>query len=391
MIHIAEVIAKMMSSQDNEPCPCMSGRLFKNCHKLKIYNEKENTKKLFAELIKIKRNKECLFGQGFDCDGRIIKAHSISKKFLRDIVSADNHVYSFIKAAKSMAKLNELFEGGMLPDPDRIGLNDVTTFNGLCEKHDNNLFECFEKRPFECSMDQIKALHLRPVLKEIFVKTEMLMTMTEAQKSIGKAYDGIIAEEKNALSLIMSLGSELSLRDLYVELGLTRDCILGKIGERLSYICFEINGMCPALCSSTVNPAFDLRGIRIQNYNNEEVFTRSFSFNIVTGSDKYFVLFSWFECDEIDAFFQSLFDRAESNLVQYLAQMPFAFSENMVISIDWYDWLSLIKKERLKKIFYSDIINIDSGKSTSQEFRRSGFVAGKIKKMTSNSRVPSKE
>jgi len=57
---------------------------------------------------------------------------------------------------------------------------------------------------------------VRPVLKEIFVKSEMLQTMSESQKAIGKLFEGDTAEQKSALNMLFSLGGELSLRDLYV-------------------------------------------------------------------------------------------------------------------------------------------------------------------------------
>ena len=384
MIDIGDVIYRMFEIEDEEPCLCMSGKPFKDCHKLLVQGEKENSKKLFAELLKIKKKKECLFGGGLDCNGGIVKAHSVSKKHLRNIVDDDNHVYSFLKIAKNIERISSIFERGGLPNPEKIGLNDVTTFPGLCEKHDHDLFSSFEKRAFTYDPIQIIALHLRPVLKEIHVKTEAIIVTTKAQKVIGKVAKGPAAFEKNAFSIITALGNNLSLRDLYVELGLTRDCVREKPSEKLLYLCFEVVGDCPVLCSSTVNPAYDLNGVLIQNYNDEDVFTRSFSFNVIAESTRYLFLFSWFDCDEMNAFFESLFARMGKNELQWLVQMVFAFSENAAINIEWFDSLSLIKKERLKKIFYSEILHMDSGKSTSSEFRNSSFTSGEIVRVVTN-------
>ncbi len=384
MIDISKTILGMLELHDEEPCICLSGKMFKDCHKLFIQSEKENTQKLFAELLKIKKKKECLFGNGIDCSGRIVKAHSISRKHLRRIVDSENHVYSFIRTARSMENASFLFEGRGLPAPEKIGINDVTTFSGLCEKHDNELFSSFEKRTFVCDTDQVAALHLRSVLKEIHVKTEAILTTTEAQKAIGKVATGPVAADKNALNIIMALGNNLSLRDLYVEFGLTTDYFTGQQSEKLLYLCFEVEGDCPALCSSTVNPAYDLNGVLIQNYNDESIFTRSFSFSVIAESGRYFFLFSWFECDEIRAFFESLFERMGNNKLQWLIQLVFAFSENAAINIRWFDSLSMIKQERLKKIFYSDVLRMDSGKSTAREFRNSTYVSGRMFEVTSN-------
>ena len=385
LIDIADVFVRMLTTKDDDPCPCMSGQPFGGCHKLKLQKDKENPKKLLAELIRIKRNKECLYGKGYDCKGAIVKAHSVSKKYLRQIAKPNNHVYSFIKTSKNMQMVSELFYNGILPDPEKIGINDVTTFSGLCQKHDNDLFQCFEKNAFECSDEQVKALHLRPILKEIFVKTEVLMTTHKAQEAIGKVFDGDIAEQKNAFSLIMALGSELSIRDLYVELGLSKDLIKGSSKEKLSYVCFEIDSDCPSLCSSTVNPCYDLKGNQIQNYNDEDVFTRSFSLNVIAEQKKYYVLLSWFTCEIIDDFIRCFFSRSDSDILQFLTQFPFAYSENLAINIKWFDSLRPIKRERLKKIFFSEIINLDSAKEMYKELSKSVFTEGKLIGILSNS------
>ena len=82
MIDIPERIFRMFLMKDDEPCLCMSGKPFKLCHKLLIEGGSEDRRKLLAELLKVKKRKECLFGYKSDCSDKIVKAHSISKLHL---------------------------------------------------------------------------------------------------------------------------------------------------------------------------------------------------------------------------------------------------------------------------------------------------------------------
>ena len=383
MISIPELIYRMVETADSDPCLCKSGKPFKDCHKLVLTDPKANSNQLFTEVLRIKKKRECLIVNGTECAGQVVKAHSISQRYLRAIMSPDHHVYSFLATAKDRSNISAL-DRRELPGPDRIGLREMSTFPGLCRRHDDQLFASFENSPYSHAPDQIRALHLRSVMKEIHVKEEAILRGAGAQQRIGRVASGHLAEERNASSFIYALGSNLSLRDLYIELELVREHLSGRPAQELKHICYEVVGMCPLSCSAMINPAFDLHGKLIQNYNDEDLFTRSLSLNVFVDDEHTYFLMTWFDSQEIAAFLSSLFKRMETAPVQWLVQLVFGFSENSCFGIDWFESLSLIKRQRLKKIFYADIVRGDSGRSMASELRNSHFVDAAIAKVVTN-------
>jgi len=378
------ILAKLLSAKDDDLCICLSGKKYKDCHKLFIDTEREHPAKIVSEILRTTIKKECLFGKGSDCEGKIVKAHSISRKYLNYMVDETNHVYSFINCIK-IPIIKELYISDLLPEPEKIGINEVSTFNGLCAKHDFELFSSFELGDFINNVKQIKAMHLRSLLKEIYVKTRAIATTSKAQRSISKVDNTAYSFTKNQSNAILQLGNNLALRDLYTEFSLIRESIYNQSEDDFQYISFEIMGECPIACSSIPNPAFDLFGNLIQNYNDENIFTRSFSINVFPESrDKFFYVLSWFNSDPINNFMKSLKERSSRFLLQYLIELVFAFSENSAINIKWFDSLSLIKRERLKKIFWKEIKRQDSGQSTHYEFRTHEFFIGTIKSINTN-------
>jgi len=186
----------------------------------------------------------------------------------------------------------------------------------------------------------------------------------------------------------MQLGNNLALRDLFTEFSLIRESINTSSEEDFKYVSFKIKGECPISCSSIPNPAFDLFGNIIQNYNDENIFTRSFSINVFSENrNEFYYILSWFDSTPINNFMISLRERSSDSLLQYLIQLVFAFSENSAINIKWFDSLSIIKRERLKKIFWKEIKRQDSGQSTHEEYRSHEFYTGSIINIATNNGI----
>ncbi len=386
MIDKIDLLIDLLRANDNDPCPCLSGRKYKDCHKIIVSREKEHPAKIAIEILKTKSKKRCLYGKGFDCGGEIIKAHSISQKYLQYIKDETNHVYSFIPCL-NLPTIKEIHVSDYYPNPQKIGINDVSTFYGLCAKHDRELFQSFELKKYSGSIEQIKAMHLRALIKEIDTKEGAILATEKTQKYLGKVDKTSDVVSKNLTNALFQLGNNLALRDLLSEFSLIRNSMLYD-SDDFKYVSLKINGECPIACSSIPNPAFDLNGNIIQNYNDEKVFTRSFSINVLPESNnEYYLILSWIESKEINRFMESLVERGKHNLLQYLVQLVFVFSENMAISIKWFDSLSLIKRERLKKIFWLEIKNQDSGQYTHNEYRNHQFIIGQIESIMTNTKL----
>lgn len=118
----------------------------------------KNLLNLFYNLLK-KKAHLCL-APGMDCNAKPINAHSIQNAKIFEILHSNNHVIG----------LGLNVEGHKKPEIGfkYIGRNKASTFEGLCSKHDNSIFEVIDRN--DLNLNDNKHLFLiayRSVLKEL--------------------------------------------------------------------------------------------------------------------------------------------------------------------------------------------------------------------------------
>jgi hypothetical protein len=116
------------------------------------------------EVNKARSLKTCLHPQAQPdiCSGGIVRAHSVQERMLR-LIARDGHVYGwnfrrFARPRKS---------GSLLT---LIGVNDASTFTGMCGHHDDATFAPIEKQTFAATPEQCFLLGYRAVIREAFVR-----------------------------------------------------------------------------------------------------------------------------------------------------------------------------------------------------------------------------
>ena len=112
----------------------------------------------------------CLYpGEG--CANRSCKAHSLSKqRILAPMSDTENHIIT--------VKAELKFTDGSMERPNlfkRVGINQATTFTGLCSQHDQELFSMLDNRPLDIyDKEYLFRLAYRAVLKEVHAKVASL-------------------------------------------------------------------------------------------------------------------------------------------------------------------------------------------------------------------------
>ena len=100
----------------------------------------------------------CLWHDG-SCAEKSIKAHSIQNNGVLDIMAVDGHLIH------AKPKLDNMIPALSF---EKIGRNDATTFTGLCNTHDTQLFEPIDNHAFSVTDDQQSFLmSYRSVLREM--------------------------------------------------------------------------------------------------------------------------------------------------------------------------------------------------------------------------------
>ena len=116
-----------------------------------------------------------------DHEGSVVSAHTMSLKAVLRKISVNGHVYA--------PKLT----GGFSPDEPpvnfkRLGLRDVSVFNGFCKKHDTVLFSCLENKAFQFTRKQLFMLAYRAAARECYLKRkqcESLPTLEQIKSMHG--------------------------------------------------------------------------------------------------------------------------------------------------------------------------------------------------------------
>ena len=132
------------------------------------------------EINKIFKNnfsyKSCLHQGVSNCDGSIIKAHSISKKGSLQYISDNQHVYGM------KFEINGF-------NFKKIGIGNASTFTGFCKWHDEILFSSFEKNNFEKTSKQLFDLCYRAICIEYNAMQSVSNLLTLIKKSTDNSKD----------------------------------------------------------------------------------------------------------------------------------------------------------------------------------------------------------
>ena len=134
---------------DNEPCPCGSGKAYKDCCKGKQVQIKVSKKPPEVQVMeKMRRSikKCCLHPDQANCKGKIKAAHALqNNKIISLLAGEERHVYMI--DAKKQPLLVPLDTGEIVPmvEMSRTSANDATTETCFCDLHDNIAFAVIEK------------------------------------------------------------------------------------------------------------------------------------------------------------------------------------------------------------------------------------------------------
>ena len=76
---------------------------------------------------------EMCLGPDNECEGSIIRAHSVQNSRVLELIQESGHVI--------MPRLVSSFDRGAGFRFESVGRNEATTFTGLCQKHDRELLK----------------------------------------------------------------------------------------------------------------------------------------------------------------------------------------------------------------------------------------------------------
>ncbi|NWO06595.1 MAG: SEC-C domain-containing protein [Alteromonadaceae bacterium] len=324
----------------NEKCWCGSGKKYKKCHLYRDQREPVSLGEAHKVSNAAKSKKYCSVPEDLKsyCSNKIINAHTVSKSSgLLEIADSTNHVLGLRISLSNIQKGN----GTLLPE--KIGVNQASTFKGFCSEHDKQLFSCIEDQPFSAEFEQLFALAYRALCKEIYEKgsnEDIVRLIKESDK--GK--DMVEQLFSQNLASAYGLGVDTAIKELAALKDQFDSHLLGKEKIEFCHFVIESDTPCPVAVSSILCPDVDFEGNAIQDLSNLEVVPECVIFNSFSSDGKGYVVFSWLrESEIIESFVGTLpveFDLLKNALLRFF----FSVSENIYISPEW--WGDLTKKKR---------------------------------------------
>lgn len=336
----------------NDSCWCNSGRKYKKCH-LNRDSEKPISKAEALNFSKSNSQRKGCYAPAFmheECDRRIVQAHTLSKSSsLKAIADPSNHVMGIVMNLPSLIKNN----GKLIPE--RIGINQASTFTGFCAYHDRVLFSCLENERFAGSDEQCFKLMFRSLSKEIYAKEGGLRSSNfakNADKGKKQAEQFYIQE----FVRLHQSGINAAINELQnLKLSLD-DILISKQFSKIESVIFTFSQPLPIAVSSILSPEKDFDGIEIQNLNDLTIPAEQVCFNAFSGEGKGYVVFSWLGKSEIiRRFIRSLIKVPADKIFNTLLYFFFTKAENTYSSPEWWDSLNNQQRENIGNMIMSGV------------------------------------
>lgn len=319
----------------NDPCPCGSGKKYKYCHsKIKVAIPFEDIKESFNKTFE---KQYCIVPSVLKnkCNGKIIKAHTIQKSGVLELISKDRHVYHIGKDPLVLFKKDKI-------EPTLVGINNASTFTGFCAYHDNEIFKELENNFFNPN-DRYHyfLLAYRSLCRELFTKNaqkehlQHMKIVTLSKLNLNKQNIDYIFEP-------FEIGVSLGLRDTTHQKYIYDNILISKDYSNVCYYAIEFNEIPEIMCSGFYNPPYDFNNEIIQDMSNHNSTTDYISYSLIALNGKGYCVFTWIKDlrETNTTFVKSLNDSNRNIIPNMLIKYTLETFENIVISPIWYDNLS---------------------------------------------------
>lgn len=336
---------------------------------------KDNYYTYSKKIKNIFKRKMCLYFDHETCDSEIIRSHTIQKRRALDRIALDGHVYGFGQTKKIDQFSNAL-------SLQKISINDASTFYGFCKKHDNELFDVLDDSDFFPTIKQAYLITYRTLIRELYTKnaatkTEPITNEVLAQIPNFPGRNTIIENMKSH-----QLGTKMGLSYLYYVADKMFNNLKKNNFLEMQYFMIELDVFPEIMVSGAFMPEYDYSKCKIQDMiENEE--TSWLALNIFADSKKGIISFTWLEDPIIEKFVLSLITAGD--MINKIVELSFTNIENIFLSIEWWEKLSVIKKSRIEKMVHNFLhYDLETGEYTGIRNNNLRYVDWKILKMYSN-------
>ena len=287
------------------------------------------------------------------CSKNIVHAHSIQKKQSLDKIAINGHLYRFEIDSNSFKDWKE-FKTIM---PEKVGINKLSTFNGFCAFHDNELFQPIDDFTIEPTKKQSLLLSIRSMANEIYIKT-CLKDLPNIGKEVQEGANAIKQAQVEEIMQLHNAGTIIGLLDLADDYENLFTILKTKEYNRVNRLVIEIDETPEVMCSGCWSPTFDMDGNILQDLGSSESL-ETITFEVLSTNGKGIINLCWYDkALSCSAFAKSLMKI--DDIPNAIVRIIFGLFENHAFKIDWFDSLSVLKRKGIMKLVMDNVMNNSS-------------------------------
>lgn len=279
---------------------------------------------------------KCLINE---CTKKAILSHSIQKSKILDLLCEENHVIGIGEVHDKVL--------GPVYKFQKIGRNEATTFQGLCNKHDTEIFLPIENQEINFnSPEHLFLISYRAILRELHAKIS-------AARKFSLVFNTL--KDKKAPTALITQAEDLAATyslDAYSEY---KNKI--KYDFIYQYKAYEycIHKIIPI---ATKFPSIAASSVVSVGAKNETDYARTTISILPMTTTQTIILYSFLEEDEKQAlnFLQNLSDNNQEKMAEKLSSFFTQRCENFVISPNFFKLWDSEKKENFLKAFTPNVI-----------------------------------
>lgn len=319
---------------------------YKKCHRDREGQPKDNLWDAVEANRKAFSSKKCFaHGVGLgDCDGGIIKAHTVSRGPNLSKIAEDGHVLQF------SANVNDLIKSGGRLVVKKLGIRDASIFNGFCRKHDRELFSCIENEAFVGRADQCLAVAFRTLSREVYGKdasAHMRETLRGADKGRSQLEQLMIQSMLDDIDT----GNEAARREQKVTLDALTDAMAKGTPEELASVVFEFAEPLPFMFAGAWSPFVDLYNAELQKGLLDELLEQCIVSSFATENGS-MICVSWRKTTHAPGSIiaKQLMKLPEELVASASLQFVMKHIENLFFNPAWFGALPAEQENHLKKL-----------------------------------------
>lgn len=331
---------KKFKITDNELCPCNSGKLYKDCCKVKppkLFHNNNEALHFTGQLMKKSKSKFCLY-EGCTQKGKnIIKAHALQ----------ENRILTKL-AVNGKVKMQDFTQDPIIceitpgkPEPfyflTDVSIGTATTATCFCKTHDDALFAKIEKAQYDLQTLDDEQLFL------FAYKTFSFELYTEivAQKFNRLMFSNVPQTAKNPLVICQYRTQSEKLQDLQYYKDFFDSSIKKRDFSGLETIVLEIPFQIQFSNYMAISPPFDLRGNKLKAMDKKSKRLKFLFFTSIPVDNKSYILISALKEDM--KYFSQYFEQIRNlplPLFQYYINVLIPlYSQNLILSPRlWNSW-----------------------------------------------------